>query len=224
MDSERQTLEENQSLDLAEETEKNTVSSSRIVRWGCGTIILVCVILFVVMVMVGIRSEGLRVIKVTALDENLEPRDHHLPLIKQKEALPDYEIIIQKREGIKTSLGTKDNTSAKEGLEWRLDTAISLRDIASIELLDRDKLISDLLVEVPVSTPSIVAGNYRFEFQTERSAETGLNSFFNTPLGRTLKWIFWIACALGILLLVLFVVLLSEALPLMIMDSFVRKK
>ncbi|HBL47408.1 MAG TPA: hypothetical protein DDZ90_28895, partial [Planctomycetaceae bacterium] len=59
-----------------------------------------------------------------------------------------------------------------------------------------DKLLSDALVEVPFSRDPVVADNYRFEFQTVYSAQVGLESFFQTPIGLAIAFAFVIAVLL----------------------------
>ncbi|MEM7314678.1 MAG: hypothetical protein AAF497_16140, partial [Planctomycetota bacterium] len=53
----------------------------------CGVILLSVLSCVVV---AAIRSVGLTRVTVTALDKEAEPRDHDIPFVKQREALPDY--------------------------------------------------------------------------------------------------------------------------------------
>ena len=149
--------------------------------------VLICVVLAV------IRSVGLVAVTVTAMDAKEEPRDHNLPLIKQKEALPDYEVAVNLTDGQKILLGTKTNTSAVDGLTWRLSDPISVGEIAGIRLLDQDKLVSDEITEVQLTGDSVKDGNYRLDFKTERSLSVGVGSFFRTPIGKAVTGAFTIA-------------------------------
>ena len=176
---------------------KTTAAPWQITSWICCLVIIISVLSCVVLA--AVRSEGLTQIKVTALDANEEPRDHDLPLFKQKDALPDYEVLVISQDGFKTNLGAKLNTSAKAGLIWKLSEPISIHEIASIRLQDQDKIISDAIVEVQLTDKSVVSGNYRFDFQTERSAAVGVESFFGTPIGLAIAGAFLIAVILVLL-------------------------
>jgi len=178
---------------------ERTVSPWRITSWICCGVIVISVVSCVILA--AVRSEGLTKVKVTALEGDKEPRDHGLPLINQKDVLPDYEIIIMTQDGTKTNLGAKPNTSAVEGLTWVLNHPISITDIASVRLQDQDKIISDAITEVQVTDKSVVSGNYRFDFQTQRSAAVGVQSFFGTPIGLAIVMAFVIAIVLIIVLM-----------------------
>ncbi|WP_417388895.1 hypothetical protein [Gimesia sp.] len=185
---------ESNSLQADPQAVKSSVSPWKITSWiGCLVIIgsvLACVVI------AATQSEGLKEVKVTALDAAAEPRDHDIPLIRQQEALPDYELLIITRQRIGYKLETKPDTSATEGLVWKLKKPIGIHDIVGIRLQDQDKLLSDALVEVPFSRDPVVADNYRFEFQTVYSAQVGLESFFQTPIGLAIAFAFVIAVLL----------------------------
>ncbi|QDT92732.1 hypothetical protein [Gimesia algae] len=173
---------------------KTAVSPWKLTSWVCCIVIIGSVLSCVIIA--AMQSEGLKEVKVTALDAAAEPRDHDIPLIKQKEALPDYELLIITQELIGYKLGAKPDTSATEGLVWRLKKPINIDDIVGIRLQDQDKLISDALVEVPFSRDPVTAGNYRFEFQTVHSTQLGVESFFRTPIGISIVCAFVIAILL----------------------------
>ncbi len=159
----------------------------------CGVVsmsVLACVIVAV------IRSTGLTEVRVTALSEEDEPRDHNIPLFKKSDALPDYEIIIILNQGGKVRLGAKPNTSAVNGLTWKLSKPVSLAEISGLRLQDQDKLVSDAITEVQVESESVTSGNYRFDFTTKRSFGIGIVSFFETPVGMAICGAFAIAVML----------------------------
>ncbi len=159
----------------------------------CGVVsmsVLACVIVAV------IRSTGLTEVRVTALSEEDEPRDHNIPLFKKSDALPDYEIIIILNHGGKVRLGAKPNTSAVNGLTWKLSKPVSLAEISGLRLQDQDKLVSDAITEVQVESESVTSGNYRFDFTTKRSFGIGIVSFFETPVGMAICGAFAIAVML----------------------------
>lgn len=144
------------------------------------------------------RSEGLVGVRVTALDAGAEPMDHNLPLVKQHEALPDYELTLIDVAGDEHYLGVKPNQSAAEGIGWRLEAPMSLARLAAVRLQEKDLMVSDALAEVQVIDPSVESQDYRFEFETERSFEVGLQSFFTTPIGIAILGAFFLATFLTI--------------------------
>jgi hypothetical protein len=170
---------------------RTPVTPKRVSGWISLTIILTSVLLCV---MIGFsRSAGLIGITVTALDANVEPRDHGLPLIKKHEALPDYEIIVLLHDGHRINLGAKPDKSAVKGLEWKLNDPVSITDIATIRLQDQDTVVSDAIVEVQITDQPVNEGNYRFNFHTERLVSIGVQSFFHTPIGKAIAAAFFVA-------------------------------
>ena len=152
--------------------------------------------------MAAARSMALTAVTVTALDAAAEPRDHALPFVRQTEALPDYEITLRGRESFdRRSLGAKPNRSAVDGLRWEAAAPVALTEIASVELSDRDAALSDNLAAVQPTALTAADGNYRFEFESSRSWEAGVDSFFGTPLGKALTAGVTIAVVVLILLL-----------------------
>lgn len=116
-----------------------------------------------------------------------------LPFINQKEALPDYEIFVNLSNGKSIRLGAKPDASATQGLTWRLADPVCVNDVATVRLQDQDEFISDPLAEVHIQDGSVVDGNYRFDFETERSIALGIRSFFATPIGMAITAGFLIA-------------------------------
>lgn len=139
------------------------------------------------------RSVGLTHVTVTALDAAAEPRDHNIPLLKQHDALPDYRLTVNTTSRSIIDLGAKPNESATDGLTWELPEPISTSDVGSIRLDDQDKVLSDAIAEVQLSSSPVTSGNYRFDFSTERSFSVGIQSFFKTPIGIAIITAFTIA-------------------------------
>ncbi|MEO2032947.1 MAG: hypothetical protein ABGZ35_12750 [Planctomycetaceae bacterium] len=162
---------------------------------------LVCcgVVIFSVLSCVGIavvRSNGLTQVTVTALNADAEPRDHRIPLFKRKDALPDYEIVVSLNSGGAMYLGAKPNTSAVDGLTWTLNNPVSVSEVAGVRLQDQDKVVSDAITEVQVTSDSVSTTDYRFDFRTEHSASVGIKAFFLTPIGMAISAAFFIAVLL----------------------------
>jgi hypothetical protein len=157
----------------------------RVISWIC-TATLVTSILLCILIS-AVYSVGLKSVKVTALDPAKEPVDHVIPVVKRQEALPDYELTILLRNGDVIHLGAKPDTSAANGLEWRVDDPVSMSEIASLRLTEQDKFVSDSIAEIQVSRASVTEKGYRFDFETERSLAVGMRTFFKTPIGLSIS-------------------------------------
>jgi hypothetical protein len=130
------------------------------------------------------------------MNADAEPRDHILPFVKKKEALPDYQLFVTLHDGQRINLGAKPDTSAIGGLAWTLNDPVSVTEVASVRLQDQDKALSDAIAEVQLTDVAVVDDNYRFEFHTERSLSVGLQSFFRTPIGKAIAAAFFVAVLL----------------------------
>ena len=184
---------------MTDESPKTKIGSNllwRFIKLICLGVALLSVLACVAMA--AVRSDGLTQVTVTALDAEAEPRDHNIPFIKQKDALPDYTITVNSTRRKQTYLGVKPNESAIAGLVWKLPDPISTHDVASICLKDNDTVVSDVIAEVQFNNESVTSGNYRFEFATERSFGVGVESFFRTPVGQAITFAFTIAVLLMI--------------------------
>ena len=170
------------------------ISPWRLTGWICVGVIVASVASCVLLA--ALRSNGLTAVKVTALDGFPEPRDHQLPLIKQKEALPDYELFLMLHNGRRVHLGAKPDTSAARGVVWQVADPVSLADISAVRLREQDQLLSDALAEVHITGPTTTAVGYRFDFSSERSLSVGIQSFFATPIGLAIAAGFTIAVVL----------------------------
>ena len=167
--------------------------------WVTTKLICIGVVAVSVLSCVGIaavRSTGLTQVSVTALDPKAEPRDHNIPFIKQKDALPDYQLVIYLSDGDQRDLGTKPNKLAADGLHWTLNEPVSVAEISGVRLYDQDKVISDAITEVQVTGDTVTADNYRCEFTTERSTTVGVQSFYSSPIGKAIAGAFCIAILL----------------------------
>ncbi|MEM7813208.1 MAG: hypothetical protein AAF532_17165 [Planctomycetota bacterium] len=145
------------------------------------------------------RSLGLTEITVTALDSDEEPRDHRIPFFKQNDALPDYELRCLMKRGLDLDLGVRPDTSAADGLTWRLNEPVSILDVELVRLRDKGRLKSNVVAEVIPGTDSVTRENYRFDFVTARAFSVGVKSFFATPVGVAITWGFGTAVLLLIL-------------------------
>lgn len=122
-------------------------------------------------------------VTVTAPDPDKEPSDAKVPLADPRDALRDYELSVVDDLGATWPLGVKPNESAAAGLTWKLASPISISQVASVQLREKDMVISENLAVVHVQAASAESKGYRFEFETERSIGVGVQAFFRTPLG-----------------------------------------
>ncbi|MFG0332498.1 MAG: hypothetical protein ACF8TS_03960 [Maioricimonas sp. JB049] len=180
------------------------VTGWRLLSWICCAVVAVSLV--ACLAIATRRSEGLTRVTVTALDAEAEPRDHQLPFVKQTEALPDYELIVRLnrggflQSGGQRSLGARPNQSAVDGITWTLNDPIPISQIAGLRLQEQDKVISDTLAEVPVvGSGRVEEGNWRFDFETQRSVAIGVEAFFATPIGKAIGAAFVVAILLMLL-------------------------
>ena len=164
-------------------------------RLVCSAVI--CIAVLSCVAIAAMRSKGLVAVRVTALADELS--DHDVPFLKRNEALPDYELSILSDDGSSCYLGTKPNTSASGGLTWTLDTTVPVSLIASVRLVEKDKLVSDTIAEVHVVADSVTSNDYRFDFDCQHSFAAGLAAFFRTPVG--------IAICIALVIAILYVLL-----------------
>ena len=149
---------------------------------------LVCRVVFMTSIIycvwiAAVRTKGLVSVKVTALSASAEPHDYDIPILKQNNALPDYEIIVTLVSGLTINLGAKSNESAINGLTWTLNDPVSTPEIVSVKLQEQGLFDSETLTEVQITNKVTKSGNYRFEFTTERSASLGVEAFLMPPIG-----------------------------------------
>lgn len=163
----------------------------RITSWICAGFIILCLISCIVVA--AQRSTALTQVTVRVLDPAAETRDHHVPLIKQKEALPDYELIITFNDGRTLRLGERPDTSAAVPITWHPSDLPPVNDIATIQLVEQDQVISDLIADVEVRGETVIENGYQFDFTTEHRFATGLSSFFKTPIGLAIMMGFGLA-------------------------------
>ena len=178
-------------------TATKPTSAWRLCSWVCVSVVILSVASCIVLSI--FQSVAITDITVTAIDPLAEPKDHGVPFLKQVEALPDYELRLRLRHGGTVNLGAKPNSSAAGGLTWHLYQPVSVRGVSTIRLQEQDKLISDALAEVEYSDAPITQNGYRFAFVTERSYATGLETFFDLPIGKAIAAGFTIAIFLLIL-------------------------
>ena len=169
----------------------------KVARTVCAFVILASILACVALAIS--HSNGLVSVTVTALDTESEPADPNVPILKRKDALPDYELTVIEAGGRKHYLGVKPNESAVSGLTWELADPVSVKRIATVRLREHDTLVSDAIAEVHVTGPVVESAGYRFEFESARSMGLGVKEFFATPIGIAIAAAFGLAVLIPLL-------------------------
>ena len=169
----------------------------RIIGWVCAGVVVASVIACVAIA--ALRSEGLTALTITVLDPESEIRDHNIPIVNQKEALPDYDLTVYLEDGRAIDAGARYDTSAADGITWTFTKPISVADVAYLRLIERDKVMHDVIAEVQLTGETIEMHGYEFVPTTERSFAVGIASFFGTPIGVAISSAFFLAVLLTLL-------------------------
>ena len=112
-----------------------------------------------------------------------EARDVSFAMIGKDEAAPDYNLDI--RLGKKwMDCGTYANTCIGEGLEYKIQGLAPTYLARDIRWVEKDKLESDLLEQMPISSDHLVGNSYEFHIARAFDLEAGFSWFFDTLLGK----------------------------------------
>lgn len=183
-------------------------SPLNLTAWICAGLIVLAVASS--MYIASTRSTGIKSITVTFVGKE-EIRDHKIPLFKKKESLPDYTLSVKHAKRGRILLGTKVDQSAREGLSWELPKTYSTEDITLISLTDKDELLSDSVAEVSFTGKQVVENEYQFEYELETSFKIGLESFWETAVGKAIMWA--VSVTALIILLCIFAPLINAIAP-----------
>ena len=113
------------------------LSTWQIIGRIAATVVVASVLLCVFLA--WLRSTALTQITVTAIDPKAEPSDHQLPFVKQKEALPDYELFVIRQTDVRIDLGVRPDRSAAGGLEWNVPEPVSVRAVLPLSFFQQHK-------------------------------------------------------------------------------------
>jgi hypothetical protein len=115
-----------------------------------------------------------------------EPGDHHLLGVGAKDKLPDYELSFRTRQDGWQTLGEHRNTSAKDGLEFRLSEPYPLRKVEELRLVEDDHLENDVLEQLAVTGNNLVGKAFDLKIQTTESWAAGAQWFWDSPIGKAI--------------------------------------
>jgi hypothetical protein len=127
-----------------------------------------------------------------------EPGDHHLLGIGEKEKLPDYRLSIRTKDGWE-EVGTRLNTSAAGWLGFPLGSGLPARRALELQLIEDDKVENDILEQLPIRGTAFSGKQFDFTIATRQSFESGMEWFFDTPIGKAISLGITIAVAVFIL-------------------------
>ena len=156
-------------------------------------------LLLVSIVLSIVNAEAIHRVSVQVIDAKTEVRDPAIPGLDKKTRLPDYRIELMRGSDWRVKLATHVDRTAEEPLEWILQEPVPLRQVTSIRLVEDDKLANDVIEEVQIEGESFSSEKYRYTVGIERSFRSGLDYFFETPIGMT------ILIAIGLAIFVLIV-------------------
>ena len=112
-----------------------------------------------------------------------EPCDVSFAKIGKDEAAPDYNLAI--RLGKKwMDCGTYANTGIGEGLEYKIQGLAPTFLAREIRWVEKDKLNSDLLEQLPIGSDHLVGNSFEFHVERAFDLEAGFAWFFDTRLGK----------------------------------------
>ena len=145
----------------------------------------------------ALNAEALTEVRIKLQPNQKEHLDKSLTLNK-KEWLPDYQVRIRVKKDWH-EIGTQLNASAKDWLVYPLNNPVPFRKAEEIQIRDKDLAESDVLDIVQVDNTALSSKNFVYELQAERRFETGMEWFFDTPVGK--------AASTGIAIAVLIILL-----------------
>lgn len=133
---------------------------------------------------IAVNTGTLSEVTVTLKTDRVEHRDKTILGVGNDDEAPDYQLRV-KAKGRWKDLGTYGNSWVREGLTFKPNENIPMHEVTEIQLLDLDKLESDLLEQVPVGEESYSysGNNYVFQVATTNEVESGFAWFFTTPIG-----------------------------------------
>ncbi len=144
-----------------------------------------CIAAFLAWATVGIliNSKELGSVSVSLLPHGVEHKDKTLLGMGKNDEAADYQLKLRSKEEGWIDLGTFANTPIGSGLTFNPSESIPIRTIQEVQLLDHDKLESDVLDQGPLVKGQYQGANYSIQTVSAFSLEAGFHWFFATPVG-----------------------------------------
>lgn len=144
-----------------------------------------CILGFVAWAIVGVfrNSTQLSTVSVILLPDGVEHVDKTFLKIGEADKAADYQLRVRSTKEGWLDLGTFANTPIGTGIDFKPSDTYPTRTIQEVQLLDHDKIESDILDQGPIENKQYTGSNYQFKIESEFSIEAGLHWFFATPVG-----------------------------------------
>lgn len=148
-------------------------------------IVNACILGFFAWALVGVlrNASKLSSVSVSLLPDGIEHVDKTFMKIGEDDKAADYQLKIRSTKDGWLDLGTYSNTPIGTGLSFKPSDNHPTRTLQEVQLLDQDKIESDVLDQGPLENGHYTGSNYQFEVESEFSIEAGLHWFFATPVG-----------------------------------------
>lgn len=144
-----------------------------------------CIVAFFAWAILGVllNSKELSSVSVSLLPNGVEHKDKTVLGMGRSDEAADYQLKLRSKKEGWIDLGTFVNTPIGNGLSFTPSESIPMRTIQEVQLLDHDKLESDLLDQGPLVKGAYRGVNYTIQTNSAFSLEAGFHWFFATPVG-----------------------------------------
>ena len=160
--------------------------------------IIASILVLIAAVLILSNSTSIVSIKITTNDGVQEKVDRKIPFLKSKSHLPDYRMLY-KVNGSWKDAGTIKNSSAKDGLTFKIPKQATFELLEKIKIVDADIGPDQILEEVVVDNTKLTGSLFRYELASSFSLGAGGEWYFSTVIGKAILLGITIAVALLIL-------------------------
>lgn len=130
-----------------------------------------------------LNSKELESVSVFLSPNGIEHKDKTVLGVGKDDEAADYQLKVRSKKEGWIDLGTFVNTPIGDGLSFTSSESIPMRTIQEVQLLDHDKLESDLLDQGPLAEGEYQGINYTIQTSSAFSLGAGFHWFFATPVG-----------------------------------------
>jgi hypothetical protein len=175
------------------------MSAWRIARYAAGAVLIVLFVTFAMGCL--LNATAITEVRMRLKPGAEEPGDHHLLGIGDQDKLPDYRLSIRTKDGWE-QVGTRMNTSAAGWMSFPIVNGLPARRALELQLVEDDKLENDVLEQLPMIGTAFSGKRFDFTIATKQSIESGMEWFFDTPVGKAISLGITIAVVVLILAIV----------------------
>ena len=134
---------------------------------------------------VAMNRTAMSVVRVKLKAGADEPSDHHLLGVGGKDKLPDYELRFRSGDDWRP-IAAHRNTTAKDGLEFRLNEPWPMRKVDELQLVELDHLEDDVLEQIQIQPGRIDGNAFEFEVVKTESWSAGAEWFWDSSIGKAI--------------------------------------